>query len=187
MARILGVSEEKAGWWVRLVYRSTRQRLGKVPQTFKVSAQSPWVLRGVMAFRFCFERFRLVDPKLLALAELKAAALIGCPFCMDIISALSRAKGVSEEQRRDLARYQDSAAFSPLEKRVIEYAAHLSSTPVEVPDALFEELQKHLTSPQLVELTAAIAWENYRARFNHALGMESEGFDQGAACAIPPR
>jgi alkylhydroperoxidase family enzyme len=185
MARIEGVSEERAGLGVKLVYWLTRRRLKTIPQTLKVSALSPWVLGGVTLFRLCFERFRLVDPKLLALAELKAALLIGCPFCVDIISALSKAKGVTDEQRRDLARHQDSAAFSPLEKLVIEYAAQVSATPVEVSDALYAELRGHFSPPQLVELTAAISWENYRARFNHALGMEAEGFARRAACELP--
>jgi len=185
MARIEGVPEENAKLGVKLVYWLTRRRLRTVPQTFKVSAQSPWVLGGVMLFRLCFERFRLVDAKLLSLAELKAALLIGCPFCVDIISALSKAKGVTDEQRRDLMRYKDSAAFSPLERLVIEYAARMSTTPVDVPDALYEELKRHFSPPELVELTAAIAWENYRARFNHALGMEAEGFARRAACEIP--
>ena len=37
----------------------------------------------------------------------------------------------------------------------------------------------------MVELTSAIAWENYRARFNHALGIEAENFFQGALCLLP--
>ena len=36
----------------------------------------------------------------------------------------------------------------------------------------------------LVELTAAIAWENYRARFNHALGMGYGGFSKGSYCLL---
>jgi hypothetical protein len=36
-----------------------------------------------------------------------------------------------------------------------------------------------------VELTATIAWENYRARFDHAFGIEGEGFSEGAFCALP--
>jgi hypothetical protein len=40
----------------------------------------------------------------------------------------------------------------------------------------------------MIELTATIAWENYRARFDHALGIESQGFsEEGAACTIPER
>jgi hypothetical protein len=37
----------------------------------------------------------------------------------------------------------------------------------------------------MVELTSAIAWENYRARFDHAFGIEAEGFSAGAFCPLP--
>jgi len=37
------------------------------------------------------------------------------------------------------------------------------------------------------ELTATLAWENYRARFDHAFGVEAEGFTQGSYCAMPAR
>jgi hypothetical protein len=39
----------------------------------------------------------------------------------------------------------------------------------------------------LVELTAAIAHENLRARINHALGYGSAGFSEGGFCALPAR
>ena len=63
----------------------------------------------------------------------------------------------------------------------------MTHTPVEVPDSLFTQLKAKFSEPQLVELTAAIAWENYRARFDHAFGIESQGFSQGAYCALPER
>ena len=61
----------------------------------------------------------------------------------------------------------------------------MTHTPVEVPDPLFRSLRENFTEAQLVELTAIIAWENYRARFNHAFGLEAEGFSEGAYCALP--
>jgi hypothetical protein len=39
----------------------------------------------------------------------------------------------------------------------------------------------------MVKLTSAIAWENYRARFDHAFGIEVGGFSAGAVCALPER
>jgi hypothetical protein len=39
----------------------------------------------------------------------------------------------------------------------------------------------------MVELTSAIAWENYRARFDHAFGIEAEDFSAGAVCPVPVR
>ena len=104
---------------------------------------------------------------------------------MDIGSAVGRKSGVTDQQIRDLADFEQSPAFSELEKLVLRYAAAMTEIPVEVSDELFAELSKHLGPQQLVELTSAIAWENYRARFNRAFGIEAEGFSEGATCAVP--
>ena len=61
----------------------------------------------------------------------------------------------------------------------------MTQTPVEVPDGLFASLQQHLNPQQMVELTAVIAWTNYRARFNWAMGIGAQGFADGAACPVP--
>ena len=61
----------------------------------------------------------------------------------------------------------------------------MTQTPVEVQDVLFAKLRVKFTDVQLVELTATLAWENYRARFDHAFGVEAEGFTQGSYCALP--
>jgi alkylhydroperoxidase family enzyme len=98
---------------------------------------------------------------------------------------VSRAAGVTESQLVDLPTYQTSPAFSPLERLVIEYAERMTDTPVEVPDELFAALRRELDEEQMIELTAAIAWENYRARFDHALGIKAQGFSEGAVCALP--
>ena len=63
----------------------------------------------------------------------------------------------------------------------------MTATPVELPDDLFSAMRRHFDERQLVELTAAIAWENYRARFDHAFGCEAEGFSAGAFCPLPAR
>jgi alkylhydroperoxidase family enzyme len=100
---------------------------------------------------------------------------------------VGRKAGVTEKKLMALAEYESSPDLSDLEKLVVRYAVEMTSTPVEVPDELFEELKRHFDNRQMVELTAAIAWENYRARNNHALGLESEGFSKGAFCPMPER
>lgn len=100
---------------------------------------------------------------------------------------MGREAGITEEQLRELPAYGQSDAFSPVEKLVIEYAEEMTKTPVEVPDALFAALREHFDEAQLVELTAAIAWENYRARFNHAFEIEAQDFSGGAYCPLPVR
>lgn len=98
---------------------------------------------------------------------------------------MGRKEGVSEQQLLDLAHFETSPAFSEVEKLVLHYAVAMTETPVEVPDEMFAELRKHFTPKQMVELTSAIAWENYRSRFNHAFGIEAEDFSAGAVCPMP--
>jgi alkylhydroperoxidase family enzyme len=68
---------------------------------------------------------------------------------------------------------------------VLRYADAMTSTPVEVPEPVFQALRRHYDDAAIVELTSTIAWENYRARFDHALGIEAEGFSAGALCPLP--
>ncbi len=94
---------------------------------------------------------------------------------MDIGAAVGRAVGISEEQIEALPNWRASDRFSEVEKAVLEYAEGMTQTPVRVSEEVFERLQRHFDERQLVELTASIAWENYRARFNHALEVPSMG------------
>jgi alkylhydroperoxidase family enzyme len=98
---------------------------------------------------------------------------------------VGRKAGVTEKKLMALAGYEVSPDLTELEKLAIRYAVEMTKTPVEVPDELFEALKRNLSDKQIVELTSAIAWENYRARNNHALGVESEGFSKGAFCPLP--
>jgi alkylhydroperoxidase family enzyme len=94
---------------------------------------------------------------------------------------------VQEQQLLDLAIFRTSDAFTPLEKLVLELAVAMSATPADVPQELFASLRKHFDEAQLVELTATIAWEHYRSRFNRTFAIASQGFSEGAYCALPER
>jgi alkylhydroperoxidase family enzyme len=98
---------------------------------------------------------------------------------------VGRKAGLTEAKLRALAQFESSAELTDLEKLAVRYAVEMTRTKVEIPDELFESLRRHLSDAQLVELTSAIAWENYRARFNHAMGMESEGFMRKGYCPLP--
>jgi hypothetical protein len=63
----------------------------------------------------------------------------------------------------------------------------LTVTPPNVTDELVAELRATLDDRQLVELTAMIALENFRARFNRGFDVAAQGFSEGATCPIPHR
>jgi alkylhydroperoxidase family enzyme len=86
-----------------------------------------------------------------------------------------------------LSIYQESDAFNELQKRVLDYAVALTTTPDSANDDLVDELRRHLDEKQLVELTTMIAWENFRARFNRGFDVAAQGFSEGASCPVPER
>lgn len=86
-----------------------------------------------------------------------------------------------------MARFESSANFTEAEKNVLRLTVALSRTPANVSGELFAALRRDFSERQLVELTAAIAWENYRARFNRMFAIEAEGFSHGKFCPLPER
>lgn len=100
---------------------------------------------------------------------------------------MSRKIGISEDQLHDLAHFEPSSQFSTQEKLVLELATALTHTPTDVSDELFARLRDAFSERQLVELSSAVAWENYRARFNRTFAIDAEGFSQGQFCPLPER
>ena len=98
---------------------------------------------------------------------------------------MGRELGVTEEQLRDLPRYRESPAFSEEERLAIDLAVEMAKVPVEPPPELMNQLFLYFDETQLVELAAAISWENYRSRFNRVFGVRPVGFCEGAFCALP--
>jgi alkylhydroperoxidase family enzyme len=181
--RIEGVPDERAGLMARSAYFYSRRAVGKVMEPTRVFAHHPTVMAGYGALEYATEKADRVPNELKRLASTKAAALSGCEFCIDISSSLASEGGVSEAQLRALPEHSTSSEFTEVEKLVLDLAVGMTRTPVDVPEELFARLREHFDEAQLVELANEIALENYRARFNWAFGIGSQGFvGEGAFC-----
>jgi len=84
--------------------------------------------------------------------------------------------GATDDKIREVPSWRDSALFSAMEKDALEYAEKMTITGEKVNDELWARLRRHFTEAQLVELTAAVAVENFRSKFNVPLGVEAQGF-----------
>lgn len=97
---------------------------------------------------------------------------------MDSVPAVGRKRNIiTAEELSEVSNWKESRILGEREKTAIEYAEEMSKTPVQVSDELFDRLKRFFNEDQIVELTASIAYENYRARFNHALHIESENLN----------
>jgi AhpD family alkylhydroperoxidase len=193
MARIAGVSARDAGLKVRLAYHFTRRQIAKLAgretkqmiEPVQLYAHVPGLLLAYGRLEQATAKLDRLDDRFKALAELKAATLTHCEYCIDLGSQIARRWSLSDDQLLALPRYRESRVFDDVEKLVLDYAVGMSRTPVEVSDDLFDGLREHFDDAQIVELTHLIALENLRGRFNLALGVGATGFSEGMVCAVP--
>ncbi len=88
--------------------------------------------------------------------------------------------GADEDKIREVPGWRESRRFSETERAALEYAEAMTITGQRVSDELFARLRSLFDEAQIVELTAAVALENFRSKFNVPLGIESQGF-----CLLP--
>jgi AhpD family alkylhydroperoxidase len=190
MARIEGMSRSKT-LVARLAFFLSRRSYGRVISPARVYALDSRLLLGVGLMEEVQEWAKQTSAPVKQLARMLVAWRIGCPWCLDFGTSTSEKLGITDEQLRALPDYEHSSLFSEEERTVLRYADAVTRTPVRVPDALFESLKAFYTDRQILEMTAAIAWENFHARVNHALGLEAEGVASQVCLVLeeerPPR
>ena len=101
-----------------------------------------------------------------------------------------------EAKLQAAANWRDNEIFSAEERLALDYAERMTITGQRVDDTLFAGLKARFSEAQIasaaeefancfgddVELTAAVALENFRSKFNPVLGIEAQGF-----CLLPER
>ena len=84
--------------------------------------------------------------------------------------------GADEVKIRQVPTWRESSLFSDVERAALEYAERMTITGEKVTEELWTRLRGHFSESQMVELTAAVALENFRSKFNVPLGVEAQGF-----------
>ncbi|HEV7452380.1 MAG TPA: carboxymuconolactone decarboxylase family protein [Pseudonocardiaceae bacterium] len=172
----------------RLAHRIARCRYGAVPEPVTVMlnhrpafwAYALWELGNEKAMR-------RLPASLRELVVYRVATQVGCSWCVNFGTMLLRDHGLDVERLRELDSFRTSLAFTPTERRGLAYADAVTALPTTVTDEMVAELDAELGYDGLVALTYAIAVENHRARFNHALGSTDQGFTSDEACRVPLR
>ncbi len=83
--------------------------------------------------------------------------------------------GVSNEKILALGDYATSTLYDERERTALEYADAMTLSDRDVEDELFVRVRRFFDDDAVVELTAAIAWENSSSKFNRALRVPSQG------------
>lgn len=168
----------------RVVEWYSRRRYGVMLDPGRALAHNPRVLLADLRFELAVAKFGRLDPVLRELAQMAAAACIGCSWCMDFGYWDGHKLGIAPEKLRAVPAWrQHQDLFSAAELAVLEYAEAMCQTEPAVPDELAARLLALLGEAAMVELTFMVGVENLRSRVNAALGLRSQGFAD--RCEIP--
>jgi AhpD family alkylhydroperoxidase len=169
----------------RYAWRYSHRTLGSVVEPVRAAANHGGVLMAAGALEMAAGRgWRKVDAQLRHLVVHAVSAAVGCSWCIDYGYYEGVQRGVDPVKLQQVPGWRESAAFDDRERTALEFAEAVTLTPAHVPGELAERLHNYFTDTELVELAAWIALENYRSRFNAALGLRSEGFSD--RCELRP-
>ncbi len=93
---------------------------------------------------------------------------------------MGRKAGLTEEKLLAVLG-DDFAVFNDTERLVIELADAMVGAPSNISDDLYSRLRAQFSEEQLMELSAQIAFENFRARLNRVFAVGSDELYKPAA------
>ena len=95
-----------------------------------------------------------LDHKLLHLLELRASQINGCAFCIDMHSKDARALGESEQRLYELNAWRETPFYTDRERAALAWTEAVTLvSESHVPDSVYEELKKHFSEKEIVDLT----------------------------------
>lgn len=166
--------ERPNGLMMRMAFWMTRRKFGKVITPLKVVAtRVPKSMRATYEITKVMEHGFSLDKDLQFLLHAHISQVNQCHFCIDIAQAAALSEGGSLEKINKLSRYREDPAFTPAERAALAYVEEVSKTKA-ASDSTFEELRRHFSDAQIVEITLLNAFENYYNLINRPLGIESD-------------
>ena len=184
MARVTMIPPEAATGETKRVFDRVLAQWGKISNFSRVLGHQPATLEG---WALANDAIRLnnvrVDPdyvKIQQLVIIKTSALNGSAYCMSHNVPLGKKLGLSEEQiaaaRGD--GWRDSALFDARQKAAIRWADAVTNMTARDDDAAFQEMKRHFSEKEIVELTVFCGMWNYSNRLCEALHIDLEQAEQ---------
>jgi AhpD family alkylhydroperoxidase len=102
-----------------------------------------------------------LDHQLLHLIKMRASQINGCAYCIDMHSKDARAGGETEQRLYELDAWRETPFYSEKERAALEWAESVTLvSQTHVPDEVFENLKKHFSEKEIVDLTLAVGMIN---------------------------
>ena len=169
MARINLIAPESASPEVREIYDTVLR--GKPGNVQKALAHRPEMLKNFLSFYSSVGRS--LDRKLYELIYLRVSFINGCRYCAQHHVASSKRVGLTSDDWTAL-RVGNYSRYGEKERAALTYVEKLTRAPHEISETDFDELKKHFSDPEIVDVHMLAGLANLTNRLTDPLGLELE-------------
>jgi uncharacterized peroxidase-related enzyme len=169
MARISLIAPEAASPEVREIYDTTLR--GKPGNVQKALAHRPEMLKNFLSFYGSVGRS--LDRKLYELIYLRVSFINGCRYCAQHHIASSKRAGLTADDWAAL-KAGNYSHYGEREQAALMYVERLTRAPHEIADSDSNELKKHFSDAEIVDIHMLAGLANLTNRLTDPLGLELE-------------
>lgn len=156
-------------------FEAARSRMGFIPNSQLIMQRKPGMLRAYAQLSaVIWDPGGKVDAKLKRLISHVASRAAGCRYCMAHTAEGAARTGIDEQKLDAVWDYQTSPLFSAAERAALDVAVAAGCVPNAVTDDMFNELRRHWTEDQIVEIVGVIALFGFLNRWNDTFATPLE-------------
>ncbi len=173
MARVRDIEIDEVPEEVRPTYRRFAEDYGPFINQVKVFAHRPVAVKHLMGMLLELADEAVLPKRYLEIALVVVSKLNECKYCVAHHAPRLVDQGLEAVTISNILE-DDCPGLDEVDRLVRDYAVQVTTKPQYMRDAIFEDLKKHFTEAQIVELTLRTALCGFFNRFNDALqiGME---------------
>lgn len=173
MARVRNIPVEEVRADVRPIYERFVKDYGPFMNQVKVFAHRPPALKHIMGLLLDLYDEKLLPKRYLEIALVVVSKLNECTYCVSHHTPRLVDHGFTPDA---VAHILDAEVegFDAVDLLVRDYAVQVTNNPQRIRDRVFDELRRHFSEEQIVELTLRIALCGFFNRFNDALMIDIE-------------
>lgn len=147
---------------------------GFLPNSILTMSRRPGIAEAFMQLNQAVLYEGTVSEALKMMVAYMASSAAGCRYCQGHMANLSSVYKVPDEKIAAIWSFEESDLFTDAEKAALRLALHAGSVPNTAEAEHFDELRKHFSDDEIVEIVASIALFGYLNRWNDTMATEME-------------
>jgi len=157
--------------------------LGFVPNSLFTMARRPEILAAFSELITQIWNTGTLPTELKPLIAIVSSVAAGCRYCQAHEAVDAHERGADDEKIAEIWNFERSDRYSEAERAALRFARDASLVPNEVTPAHFEDLRRHWSDGEIVEMLSVIGLFGFLNRWNDTMATELEAEPLGFATA----